>query len=102
MTEPRSEQLTLVWDTEITRHADNTVTLRASKPLHRMSTRQAAKLLGCSEWTVQKLFQRGVLTGWKPGGLVKRKDGRASNSAIVLDAAALLEYKQSVSRAGVF
>ena len=97
-----TEQLTLAWDTEITRHADNTVTLRAARPLHRMSTRQAARLLGCSEWTVGKLYQRGVLSGWKPGAATKRKDGRASNASIVLDAGAVLSYKQSVSRSGVY
>ena len=97
-----TEQLTLAWDTEITRHADNTVTLRAARPLHRMSTRQAARLLGCSEWTVGKLFRAGVLSGWKPGAAAKRKDGRASNACLVLDAGGVLLYKQAVSRSGVY
>lgn len=98
-----AEQLTLcIWESEITRSGDNTVTLTARRPLSRMSTRQAARLLGCSEWTVQKLYRDGILSGWKPGGLKVRKDGKRSNAAVVLDAGSVLEYKQQVSQRGVF
>lgn len=98
-----AEQLTLcIWDTEVTRAADNSVTLTARKPLHRMSTKQAARLLGCTEWTVQKLYREGLLSGWKPGAVRTRSDGQRSNAKMVLDAGSVLLYKQSVSQRGVF
>jgi hypothetical protein len=59
-----------------------------------MSVRQAAKVLGCSPWTVQSLYQAGLLDGFKPGARVIRKDGRASNAALRLDSASVLEYKE--------
>jgi excisionase family DNA binding protein len=91
-----SQQLTLlVWESEVTRTGEGEVRIRACKPLSRMSTAQAAKCLGCSEWTVNKLYRAGVLKGWKPGASVKRKDGRASNAALVLDAESVLRHKEN-------
>ena len=97
-----AEQLLMIWESEITRTGDNTVTCTARKPLSRMSPKQAAKLLGCSPWTVAKLYRAGILSGWKPGGVAIRKDGRKSNAAIVLDAGSVLEYKRQVSQRGAF
>lgn len=98
-----AEQLLFcIWESEVTRSGPNSVTLTARKPLHRMRPAQAAKVLGCSDWLVRKLYRDGILSGWKPGGLKPRKDGRASNSRVVLDAASVLEYKQKVSQRGVF
>ncbi|MEI6655820.1 MAG: hypothetical protein WCP45_13735 [Verrucomicrobiota bacterium] len=97
-----AEQLLMIWDSEITRTGENTVTLTARRPLSRMSTKQAARLLGCTEWTVRKLYRKGLLSGWKPGAAAVRRDGRPSNACVVLDAGSVLEYKQSVSRRGLF
>lgn len=99
----RPEQLTLcIWETEVTPAGDGRAVITARKPLHRMSSTQAAKLLGCTEWTVRKLYREGLLSGWKPGAARKRRDGRASNAALVLDAESVLRYKQSVSQKGMF
>jgi len=97
-----AEQLLMIWESEIKRTGDNTVTCVARQPLSRMSPKQAAKLLGCSPWTVTKLYRDGILSGWKPGGLHTRKDGRKSNAAIVLDAGSVLAYKTQVSQRGAF
>jgi len=97
-----AEQLLMIWDSEITRTGANTVSVRACQPLHRMSTKQAAKLLGTSQWQIQKLYRDGILSGWKPGGLHVRKDGRRSNARMVLDAASVLSYKEKVTQRGVF
>ena len=99
---PDKQSTLCIWDTEVQRTGDNTVNLPARRPLSRMSTRQAARLLGCSEWTVQKLYRHRLLTGWKPGAAATRKDGRPSNARIVLDAESVLEYKQKVSQRGVY
>lgn len=89
------QQLTfLVWESEVVRSGDNQVTLRARKPLSRMSVKRAAGLLGVSEWTVRKLYRMSLLDGWKPGAAVKRGDGRASNAALVLDAESVLRYQE--------
>lgn len=97
------EQLTLcIWETEIQAAGENRAVVVARKPLHRLSSGQAAKILGCSEWTVRKLFRHGLLTGWKPGAARQRRDGRQSNASLVLDAESVLRYKQSVSRNGTF
>ena len=92
----------LVWDSEVTRHADGAVTLTPRKPLSRMSPKQAASLLGCTTWTVTRLYREGILSGWKPGSIAKRKDGRASNACIVLDAGSVLAYKEKSRSQGVF
>ena len=98
----RSEQLTLcIWESEITQAGDGRAVITARKPLSRMSTTQAAKLLGCTEWTVRKLFRLGLITGWKPGAARKRRDGQQSNAALVLDAGSVLQYKESVTQRGV-
>lgn len=98
-----AEQLTLcIWETEVTQAGDGRAVVVARKPLSRMSSKQAARLLGCSEWTVRKLFRLGLLSGWKPGAAAKRKDGRGSNACLVLDAESVLRYKQSRTSAGVF
>jgi excisionase family DNA binding protein len=98
----RAEQLTLcIWESEITPAGDGRAVITARKPLSRMSTVQAAKLLGCTEWTVRKLFRLGLITGWKPGAARQRRDGQASNAALVLDAGSVLAYKESVTQRGV-
>jgi hypothetical protein len=99
----KPEQLPLfVWETEVERAGDGRAVLTARKPLSRLSTGQAAKILGCTEWTVRKLFRLGILSGWKPGAARARKDGRPSNAALVLDAESVLRYKASVSQRGEF
>jgi len=97
-----AEQMLMIWESEVTRHGDNSVTLRAQQPLHRLTTKQAAKLLGTTQWQVQKLYRCGILSGWKPGGLHRRKDGRANNARMVLDAASVLAYKAAVAQRGAF
>jgi hypothetical protein len=92
----------LVWESEVTQAGENRAVVTARKPLYRMSSGQAAKLLGCSEWTVRKLYRLGLLSGWKPGAARQRKDGRGSNASLVLDAESVLRYKQSVTQCGAF
>lgn len=83
----------LVWESEAVAAGENQVMLIARKPLSHMSRKQAAKALGCSEWTVSDLFRLGLLDGYKPGARVRRKDGRASNAALRLDSGSVLSYK---------
>jgi hypothetical protein len=88
-------QLTLcLWETSVERAPDGAVTLRPRVPLSHMSTRQAAQVLGCSPWTVQNLYQAGLLDGYKPGAKAKRRDGRASNATLRLDSGSVLEYRE--------
>jgi excisionase family DNA binding protein len=99
----RPEQLTLcIWESEITPAGDGRAVITARKPLSRLSTKQAARILGCTEWTVRKLFRLGLLSGWKPGAARRRRDGQPSNASLVLDAESVLRYKESVSRQGAF
>jgi len=95
-------QQLLIWDTEVTAAGDGRAVVTARRPLYRLSVKQASKMLGCSEWTVSKLFRAGLISGWKPGQLATRRDGRRSNAALVLDAGSVLAYKESVTRRGVF
>lgn len=92
----------LIWESEVTAAGDGRAVVTARKPLSRMSSSQAARLLGCSEWTVRKLYRLGLLTGWKPGAARKRRDGRESNAGLVLDAESVLRYKQSVTQRGAY
>jgi hypothetical protein len=89
------QQLTLcLWETSIERGPDGAVTLRPRVPMSHMGVRQAAKVLGCSPWTVGDLYRAGLLDGYKPGAKVKRRDGRASNAALRLDSESVLRYRE--------
>ena len=89
-----AEQLTLcIWESEITHSGPGAVTLTARRPLSTISTKRAALILGCTEWTVRDLYRQGFLSGYKPGARVARADGKASNATLVLDCGSVLEYK---------
>lgn len=92
----------LIWESEVTSTSEGQAVVTARKPLFRMSVKQAAKLLGCSTRVVSKAFRCGKLSGWKPGAVAVRKDGRASNASLVLDAESVLRYKESVTERGVY
>jgi len=98
---PRQEQLALVWESEIVRNPNGSVTLTARVPLSHMSRKQAARAIGCSEWTVSDLFRHGYLKGYKPGARVQRKDGRGSNASLRLDSESVLLYKAAQQRAAL-
>ncbi len=89
-----SVQMTLcIWESEITPAGDGRATIVARKPISHMSRKQAARLLGCSEWTVSDLYRMGLLKGCKPGARAVRRDGKASNAAVRLDSESVLRYK---------
>jgi hypothetical protein len=96
-----TEQL-LIWESTVTAAGDGRAVVTAQKPLYRMSVKQAARVLQCSTWTISKLYRTGMISGWKPGQVATRRDGRKSNACIVLDAGSVLKYKESVSQRGVF
>jgi hypothetical protein len=92
----------LVWESEVTAAGDGRAVVTARRPLYRMSVKQAAKMLCCQPDAVTKAFRHGLITGWKPGAIQQRRDGRKSNAALVLDAGSVLAYKESVTQRGVF
>ena len=91
-----------VWESEITPAGDGRSIVQARKPVTTLSVSQAAGILGCGKDAVWRAYRAGLITGSKPGARAMRKDGKASNAALVLDAQSVLAYKQSVSRAGMF
>lgn len=95
-----AEQLGLFWESEVIPQANGSVTLRAVVPLSHMSRAQAARAIGCSEWTVSDLFRLGYLKGYKPGARkLTRSDGKASNAKLRLCSESVLRYKQRQERA---
>lgn len=97
---PHGQQLPLllVWESEVIPAGENAARVVARKPLSRMSVAQAARVLGCSEWTVRKLYRVGALRGYKPGAAMERRDGRASNASLMIDAESVLLHKSETSR----
>jgi hypothetical protein len=90
-----SQQLTFcLWETSVERAADGSVTLRPRAPLSSMSAGQAGKVLGLGRDRVYDLYKAGLIDGFKPGAIATRRDGRASNAALRLDSASVLEYKE--------
>lgn len=89
------QQLTLIWDSELVSRGGGRMELVARRPLSHMNRKQAAKVLGVSEWTVSDLFRLGLLDGYKPGARRQRTDGKASNAALRLDSGSVLKYKAS-------
>jgi hypothetical protein len=103
MSVPGAQQMELlVWESVVTPAGEGRAVVTAQKPLYRMSIKQAAKVLQVSEQIVCKAYRAGLISGWKPGAIKQRKDGRKSNAAIVLDAGSVLRYKESRSQRGVF
>lgn len=96
-----AEQL-LIWESTVTQAGDGRAVVTAQKPLYRMSVQQAAKVLQCHTQTVCKAYRAGLISGWKPGSVATRRDGRRSNASIVLDAGSVLAYKASRSQHGIF
>ena len=92
----------LIWESEVKSTSEGQAVVTARKPLFRMTVKQAARLLGCDTQTVCKAFRHGKLSGWKPGAVAVRKDGRRSNASLVLDAESVLRYKESVTERGVY
>lgn len=89
-----AEQLhLLVWESDVERCGDGKVVLTARRPLSHMNRKQAARIIGVSEWTISDLYRLGLLDGYKPGARVARTDGKASNAALRLDSRSVLEYK---------
>ena len=86
----------LIWETDVSTGVNGRVTMTARRPLSHMGRKQAAKVLGCSEWTVSDLFRLGLLDGYKPGARVRRADGKASNAKLRLDSASVLGYKEKM------
>lgn len=76
------------------RTGDGIVEIHARKPLSKMSVKQAAKVLGTTEWNVRHLYRLGILKGEKPGAIKVRRDGRASNAALVLYSESVLLRKE--------
>lgn len=94
-----AEQLSLFWESELTRNPNGSVTLRAVRPLSHMTRAQAARAIGCSEQVITNLFRCDQIKGYKPGGWRTRKDGRASNAKLRLCSESVLRYKQRMERA---
>lgn len=91
---PRQMQL-LIWESDVVTTGPGKVEITARRPLSHMGVRQAAKVLGVSEWTVRDLYRLDLVKGFKPGARKPRKDGRASNAALRLDSESVLTYKAS-------
>ncbi len=89
-----SKSQVLIWESQVTRTGPDSVSITAKQPLDTLTSAQAAKVLGCSQWTVQSLFQAGLLKGYKPGARAVRRDGRASNASLRLDSASVAEYRR--------
>lgn len=92
----------MIWESNVTTDGNNRAVVTARKPVFAMTTTQAAKVLRCSAWTVAKLYRNGILSGYKPGAVAKRRDGRKSNACIMLDSESVLRYKQACHVEGVF
>ena len=84
----------MIWESEVTRTGPESVSITAKRPLDTLTAKQASTLLSLGVDGVYDLYQAGVITGFKPGARTVRRDGRASNAALRLNAASVLEYRQ--------
>ena len=97
--EQQAKQVALFWESEVVRSPSGDVTVKAIQPVSHMSRKQAARALGCTMQVITDLFRHGMLSGYKPGGWRVRKDGKASNAALRLNADSVLRYKQRQEQA---
>lgn len=95
----RVDELPLfVWATRVIKRGDGRAELVAVEPKKDLSVAEAARILSVGPRTVRRLWQYGLIDGWKPGAIAERRDGRASNAALVLDAESVLRYKAQKQR----
>ncbi|RYG95368.1 MAG: hypothetical protein EON58_14325 [Alphaproteobacteria bacterium] len=97
MSGPAPQPKLLIWESDIVQAGDGRAVVTAKKPVSHMSCKQAAKVLGCSEWTVSSLYRERLIEGFKPGARKQRKDGKASNAALRLDSESVLRYKAEIA-----
>lgn len=81
------------WTTRVVRHGDGRAELVAVAPKKEISVAEAGRLLAVTPRTIRRLWQHGLIEGWKPGAIATRSDGRASNATLVLDAESVMRYK---------
>lgn len=91
-----------VWSTRVIRHGDGRAELVATVPKRDLTVAEAAKLLAVPPGTVRRIWKFGLIDGVKPGAVQTRRDGRASNAALVLDAESVMRYKASLRRMELF
>jgi excisionase family DNA binding protein len=82
-----------VWATRVVRRGDGRAELVAVAPKKELTVREAAEVLGTTKKVILRLREAGLIDGWKPGAIAKRRDGRESNAALVLDAESVMRYK---------
>jgi len=102
-TPAKADELPLfVWATRIIKRGDGRAELVAVKPKKEISVAEAAEIIGCSRDSVWRTWRAGLITGTKAGARSNRRDGRASNATLSLDAESVMRYKESRTRRGVF
>ena len=67
-----------------------------------MTLDKAGEVLGMKGHEVRRLYKAGIIAGSKPGAIATRRDGRANNARIVLDAGSVLAYKAAITREAMF
>lgn len=96
---PATDDLPIfAWFTLVRRTGDGRAELEAIRPVVNMSQAEAGRILGMSGHDVRRLWRAGIIAGSQPGANATRRDGRANNARIVLDAASVTAYKRSITR----
>lgn len=90
------------WVTRVRRLGDGRAEVEAVRPVKNLSPEEAGEILGMRGHEVRRLFKAGIIAGSKPGAIATRRDGRANNARIVLDAGSVLAYKATITRAAMF
>lgn len=90
------------WLTQVRRTGAGRAEITAVRPLKNLSAKQAGEMLGMTGHEVRRLWRAGIIAGSKPGAIATRRDGRANNAQLVLDAGSVLAYKASITRAAMF
>jgi hypothetical protein len=84
----------LIWESVVKSNESGGMTVTALRPVSSISVAQAAQVLGMSRWHVGHLCRAGLISGYKPGAVVVRKDGRRNNATWRLDSGSVLDYRQ--------
>lgn len=87
----------LLWETEVRSGADGTAQVLARRPVLECDVDRARIYLGGKEVVsrrqVWRLYQLGKITGYKPGAVARRTDGRGSNAKLVLSVESIMRYR---------
>ncbi len=88
----------MLWETKVSSNGDGSARIMATKPVLEGNVDEARKILGgfaaVTRQDVYRLVRQKYIVGWKVRPGMERKDGRATNTKLVLDLESVVKHRE--------